>query len=264
MTFETQGAIAENRDSVAFTLPGGTFGTKTLAIETFQAPSSSNLVINVHGAYGSIYSSGDKYLKFARKLQAQNIANVVLYESSRLLQQNADIQKMSFDERRHSFQGKIFEDELGDLKEVIGYVLNKSEQLFKCKKISKLVINGNSLGGILAIALGDYLPEGTIVNTVGTGLFNKDENQKIFTLMPPKEKVLEVASRFHNTINLFYGTQDDLFTPESFAAMVAAVKSKDKQVFKCAGVDHTFALLDGKPSDLPYEKVIEAIKQSCL
>lgn len=61
----------------------GTYGDHMLPIHIFNAPKSKNILVNIHGSYGDLYSGSKKFLRLAQSLSSNNTAHVVLYQSTR-------------------------------------------------------------------------------------------------------------------------------------------------------------------------------------
>ncbi len=58
----------------------GTYGDQLLPIHIFNATNSSNILINIHGSYGDMYSGSGKYGRLANRLVNDNVERPMLQE----------------------------------------------------------------------------------------------------------------------------------------------------------------------------------------
>lgn len=234
----------------------GSFGNKKIPVHIFKASNSSNILINIHGTYGDMYSGSQKYLRFAKAISESSVANVILYQSSRYSSSN---KKLSYEEKQSLFKGKTFQDEMDDLLYVIKHITTNKNSLFD-NDVTGLHLNGNSLGGILAFLASTYYNVSSI-NTVGTGVRLVPKDIPILSTYPDLELIKSVLSKFSGRFLMNYGTHDNVFDQGSFDYLYSHVTNAEKRFIKYVGVDHTFKLLYNEFSLAPYNNITENCKK---
>ena len=239
----------------------GIFGNKEIKLETLAVPGNNKLLINIHGSYGSISGNNDKYRKLANSLQTIEASNVTLYESSR---KDIDVIERSEDEfttKKRRFEGKTFKEELEDLRKVIKHCLDNSQELFGISAEElEITLNGNSLGGILALVIAHEFPQIKNVSTVGTGLKLENTDEALLRTLPEPNELKDEMNKFKGKFLMQYGTKDDVFSDQSFTELYESIDTS-KSLFKFEQVDHTFNHLDGKSSSRPYEQIFRNIEE---
>jgi len=115
----------------------GTYGDLLLPMHIFTTERTDNIVVNIHGSYGDIYSGTGKYLRLARGLVENKTAHVVLYQSTR---ENSDIQPRSYEYTQALFKDKTFEQELEDLKIILRFINENSQKIFLSNKPNIIII----------------------------------------------------------------------------------------------------------------------------
>lgn len=240
-----------------------TYWDKEIKLNTFRVENNSNVVINIHGTFWSLKWWNDKYLKFAESLQEEQISNTVLYSSSRL---NAEIDPNITDrykQKQARFIGKTFSMELEDARRVIKDTIENSELLFWVKKETlKITLNWNSLGWILAFYLASEFPQVENIVSVWTGLRLDIKDVPILDTFPDISELWPKISNFKWKYLMNYGTEDDVFTEQSFFDLINLVWSsqENKSSVFLVWVDHTFWKIWWEESELPYKKVLSWTK----
>jgi hypothetical protein len=87
---------------------------------------NSKILVNLHGTFGYRRGGSGKYLELAEAIQSKNLASTVLYDSSRDWSQVKG-GEMSYDEKQAPFVGKTFEQELGDARKTLEYIIQNSK-----------------------------------------------------------------------------------------------------------------------------------------
>ncbi|MEF2175020.1 MAG: hypothetical protein V3575_01005 [Candidatus Absconditabacteria bacterium] len=242
----------------------GKYGNKEIIVDIYSIEQKNKLVINVHGTYGSKNGSNNKYKNFAISLQNSHIANVILYQSSRLDVPNLEYTKGSTDkfvQKQGLFVGKTINDEIEELKTVIDYAINNSKELFRIEGNElEITLNGNSLGGMLSFIVASNYPQIKNIVTVGTGISLEYKDIPILCELPSPNFLKNKIQEFLGKTMFCRGTDDALFDEKSFEEF-ANCKEENKQVIKLQGVDHSFGKLNGELSTIPYEKVFGKVSK---
>lgn len=236
----------------------GSYGDSIIKISHFYGENNPNIIINIHGTYGSMNGWNNKYLNFARQLKSHNIANVVLYESSRKAIEPDSNETDRYKLKQAHFIGKTFFDELEDARRVLQNTLDQSQALFGIEKNKcKIILNGNSLWGILAFYLAHEFSQVKAIVSVWTGLRLEIKNVPILDTFPNIHKLKEKLQSFTGKYVCYYGTDDDIFTKESFFQLLDTVGNKktDKSIIEMPGVDHSFGKVNWEISHTPYNEI---------
>jgi hypothetical protein len=220
----------------------GSFGDRQIAVRTVVG-ASSTVVINIHGAYGEGFSQ--KYNALAGHC-ARAGTTCVFYRSSRLPGLSAH---PTFDERRNQFLGKTFEDEVSDLRRVIEWTLTSAGA---ASEDFNIILNGNSLGGMLAF-------------TVGTGLWLRAPDGGLLQSIPAPTILKDTIAEFRGGFIMHRGLLDDVFEKVAFDELFhTAVSCSWKRRYDYEGVDHPFNTLSGAESMAPYELVASRLVENFL
>lgn len=236
----------------------GSYGDKIIKISHFYGENNPNIIINIHGTYGSMNGWNNKYRVFAHQLQSHNIANVVLYESSRKSILPDPNETDTYKQKQAHFIGKTFFDELEDARRVLQNTLNQSQALFGIEKNKcKIILNGNSLWGILAFYLAHEFSQVKAIVSVWTGLRLEIKNVPVLDTFPNIHELKEKLQSFTGKYVCYYGTDDDIFTKESFFQLLDTVGNKkiDKSIIEMPGVNHSFWKVNWEVSHEPYHEV---------
>lgn len=239
------------------------YGDKNIPIETLLLPNSNQVVINLHGTFWSIHGSNDKYLQFWEGLVQRKVANVVLYQTSRKnVPADPEITDR-YKQKQAKFIWKTFQNELEDVRRVVTDIVWNSQKLFWVPSDElEITLNGNSLGGIIAFYLASEFPQIKNIVSAGTWLRLEIKDVPILDTFPHKDKLIAKLQAFQWKYLQFYGTQDDVFTLQSFFDLLEHVWSTqdDKSSVELIWCDHTFWKVDGETSTLPYSKVLDWVE----
>ncbi|MGE4443530.1 MAG: hypothetical protein AB7E37_00880 [Candidatus Altimarinota bacterium] len=239
----------------------GVYGDKEIKVSAFPCENNDNIVINIHGTFGSLTGSNDKYLHFAQEIQQNQLAGSILYASSR---KNVEVDSTITDrykQKQAKFIGKTFWDELEDARRVVKWVIENSQKAFGVQRENlTITLNGNSLGGILAFYLANEFPEVKNISTVGTGLRLEIKDVPILNTFPEASEIIQKLQAFEGSFLMQYGDEDDVFTPEAFESFYKNVGTENKSFLHLLGVDHTFGKVSGETSSTPYKQVFESLK----
>lgn len=231
---------------------------KEIQISSFNVPKNNNIVINIHGTFWSMNWWNNKYLNFAQSLQSENVANVILYESSRVNIKNNTNESDRYKQKQAKFIWKTFTDELEDARRVIQDTINRSKELFWIDKNElEITLNWNSLWWILAFYLAKEFPQVKTIVSVWTWLRLEIKDVPILDTFPNIDELKEVLQAYNGKYVSYYWTEDDVFTKQSFFDLINLVwiEQKDKSQIEMIWVDHTFWKVAWEDSSLPYKQV---------
>ncbi len=249
-------SIEKNNMQTLATQIEGTYWDKEIKISTFPVMGNKNVVINIHGTFGSMIWGNNKYLNFAEKLQSNKVSNVLLYESTRqdIAHDNSIADR--YKQKQASFIWKTFSDELDDARRVVQYCIENSKDLYAVDSQDlEITLNGNSLWGILAFYLASEFPQIKNISTVWTGLRVDIKDVPILDTFPETSELLEKMHSFGGKFLMNYGTQDDVFTPEAFDDFYNEAGASDKFIAELPWVDHTFWKKQWEVSTQPFQDV---------
>lgn len=240
------------------------YGNTGIDIAVFHADRSRSLVVNIHGAYGTMKSGSGKYWRMAKALHSSGAAHVVLYQSARNRSSDAPPESLSYQARKQAFVGKRFEHELEELRRVLRYCQTHSSELFgEPFDQLKMVLNGNSLGGVLAIAVACELPQLRAVQMVGTGLYLPQQESESRTLYPTPETIRSYAEHFSGDLVAHYGTADTVFSAQSCVDLVHCFRNARTRLIAHQGVDHAFDRRNGVEDRDAFQAVTDSLRSLC-
>ena len=231
---------------------------KIIKINTFKVQNNNKIVINIHGTFWSLKGWNNKYLNFAQNLQNDEVANVVLYESSR---KNIEIDLSipdRYKQKQAKFIWKTFTDELEDAKNVLKDTIKNSKELFWIDSQNlEITLNWNSLWWILAFYLACEFPQVKNIVSVWTWLRLDIKDVPILDTFPDITELKQKLESFKWKYVSYFWTQDDVFTRQSFFDLINLVWSeqKNKSQVEMIWVDHTFWKIWGEESYLPYNSI---------
>jgi hypothetical protein len=137
------------------------FWDKRIKIEYFPVEHNNKVLINIHWTYWSMYSWSGKYLELAQNVQSNELANVVLFESSRKnIKAKEDL--WYYENKQRNFIWKTFEQELNDARRVLSHILKNVPN----PEDIEITINWNSLWWILGLILAKEFPQIKNISTV--------------------------------------------------------------------------------------------------
>lgn len=229
------------------------FWDKKIQMEIFPVRWNNKVLINIHWTFWTLHWWWDKYKNLAQKIQQSWIWNAVLFETSR----NSFTTGESFEQKKQDFLCKTFQQELEDCKLVIKDLFSNSTEYFGVDSdLLQITLNGNSLGGILALFLAQQFSQIKNISTVWTGfLTNNDPNTPILDDYPDEAELKKVINEFKWNILLQYWTEDSIFTESNFLKLSQELKNAEIGTIKFINVDHTFTQLDQSISTAPYEQI---------
>ncbi|MCH2188769.1 alpha/beta hydrolase [Candidatus Gracilibacteria bacterium] len=239
----------------------GSYGDKVIAVSHFPVPGNNKVVINIHGTYGSGTGSNNKYLNFSGQLQQDEIANSIMYKSSRVeMEDDANLGK--YENKQRKFVGKTFSDELEDAKRVLVDTIKNSQERFGVPPEElEITLNGNSLGGIIAFYLASEFPQIKNISTVGTGFRKEKTNIPILNTFPEADELSKKIKDFSGKFMMHYGSEDNVFTPDSFRELYEGATSAEKSFVHLVGVDHSFGKVGGETSEEPYKHIYSNVSR---
>ncbi len=252
----------------------GTFGDEKVLLYTTLPPSSSSLVVFLHGVHGCAdMEEGNKYRALAELLHQQGVASC-LVESSR---QRRDRNTFGDDYPAWAlgaFQGKSYAQDLADFAWAVEYLQKNHSGL-------SLWLWGFSLGGIHAVLLGSpvyrkvlegenlTIPEisGKTLEGIilaGSGHCVRPEQAlllraPILNTLPPNTVLLEAAASLEcGELHSFYGSLDNTFSEECCRELFEKAPERIRREFTVLpGADHPFRSLNGEPSLEPLREMTE-------
>lgn len=237
-----------------------TYWDKIITINSFKIKWNNNVLINIHWTFWSLKWWKNKYFNFAKKLQENNISNVVLYESSR--------KDLPFDEsindvykqKQAKFIWKTFLDELEDSRRVISDIIKNSEKNFWIKPENlNITLNWNSLWWILAFYLAAEFPEIKNISSVWTWLRLEIKDVPILNTFPKIEELEEKLELFSWKFIMNYWSDDDVFTTKAFSDFYNKVWTENKSFVYFLWVNHAFWKVSWEFSQKPYDEIFNNI-----
>jgi dienelactone hydrolase len=238
----------------------GAFRGQPVHMEYYGAPKSNKLVVNLHGTFGDIHWGSGKYAELARGIAGKGLANTMLYSSSRDWKKAQELSD-SYESKIATFQGKTFADELEDARRVVAQAVQNSKKQLQGGEELEVILNGNSLGGIIAFYLAREFPEIKAIVTVGTGLRTEKGDVPILDTFPDEEEVRNTLANYKGKFIMQFGTADTVFSQESFEDLFETVWTEEKSYVCYVWVDHSFKSVDGEPSKEIYQTATNQLEQ---
>lgn len=232
---------------------------KDISVSHFPVLWNNKVVINIHWTYGSGTGSNNKYLNFSEQLQKDEVASSVMYKSSRVEMED-DETLWRYENKQRKFVWKTFSDELEDARRVLVDTIQNSENRFWVSPNElEITLNGNSLGGIIAFYLANEFPQVKNISTVGTWFRKEQTNIPILDTFPEAEELSEQLKGFKWNFMMHYGSEDNVFSPESFRELYEGAENAEKSFIHLIWVDHGFWKVWGDVSKKPYQEVYSSI-----
>lgn len=235
------------------------FWDKELKTVIFPLKWSKKLVLNIHWLYWEMQWGWNKYFNFAKKIQENEIANSVIYGSSRI-EREYDENLEKFENKKIKFVWKKFEDELIDATTVINYLLENSENLFWVKSEElEITLNWNSLWWMISFFMADKFNQVKNISTVWTWAYLDLWKIPVIDTLVSKEELLEKVKKFKWKFLFNEASDDHIFTKDAYNDFFNASQSEEKSRTLFSEVDHSFKILNWEKSEIPYNKIFENV-----
>lgn len=240
------------------------FGEKESEIFVYQSEKETNKVLFIlKGMYGIHIPLSDTTV--TQKWDAQfvnyftkDIHVVCLNTSKRKINIESD-----FNERKKAYDGKIFQQEVGDIQQIIKRV----KDIFCNRGIQELEFYylGKSFGGTLLLGLEEVL-EAKAIYMIGSGCGKSETTSRTLLQTMPEEAVLlkNISTYSNGSFYFFRGELDDVVPKESQEKIVTAVNKEIREYIVLPGVDHEFEKVDGVNSEIPFKYLLKKISESIL
>ncbi|MEN9881275.1 MAG: hypothetical protein RLZZ308_458 [Candidatus Parcubacteria bacterium] len=167
------------------------------------------------------------------------------------------------DDRKNAYDGKMFEEEVCDVREVI----NRAKQFFlsRGKKELELYFFGKSFGGTLLLGLQEVL-EAKAIFMVGSGCGKSETTTKTLLKTMPKEVILlkNISNYTNGKLYFFRGGLDNVVPQESQEKIVNAVDKSKVEYLILKGVDHEFEKVNGVKSKEPTVFLLQKVSEVIL
>lgn len=224
----------------------GSYHNKPIEIYTGNTKFPSNTVtIFVQGLYGvfSMEEIEDKINLLSKKLISDNISHCVNYNSSRDF---SFIPETEHEERAKAFVEKTFEQELDDLKKVVSWAMDNSKKIFGIEKDNLVLnINGNSIGGTLAILLKEFFQKIKKISLCGSGCGTNGSTKPILSSHPAEEIILDSVKTFTGELFLLQGGEDTKVPKESGLKILKNASLAKTTHIIVPGANHNFSKMYG-------------------
>lgn len=239
------------------------FGDKNIQTLHFPVQNSNKVLVNIHGTFWSLLWWNDKYKNFAESVQNKRFAHSVLFESSRI-SKTIDPNITDRYERKQAkfvteeWERKTFSEELDDARLVLKDIIENSQKQFWIDSQDlEIILNGNSLGWILAFYLANEFPQVVAISSVWTGLRLEAKDVPILDTFPEESEIKSKLSTFQWDFIMNQWSLDDVFDKQAFAEYKESILSGFISHYLMIWVDHSFWKTYNKTSKKPYQKVFE-------
>lgn len=212
---------------------------------------TSNVLINVHGLYGMSGDPGSKSEMLAGEVASKGLAHAVIFNSSR--DWNA-FEDGNWEKMKKAFADKTFTQELQDIKDTIGLIIDQSEYLFGAKKDKlRIFLVGNSLGGTLVTCLDDYFKYIDKIVLAGSG------TRTVFPSNLTEKKVLSKAGKFKGKVMFLQGSKNNVVPLGAGDTLLSGYKNAETTKKVIEGANHNFSKINGKNKTLAYKLYLDSI-----
>jgi dienelactone hydrolase len=227
-----------------------TFANNPIPVEVHAIKANKRVVVNIHGAFGGMYGSG-KYKSLASELTKRGTASVVLYQSARHSKQT----------HTEPFEGKTFQHEVEDAKKVVQYLLTNAQELFGTDSTElEVTINGNSLGGMIAVVIAPEFYQIKNLSTVGAGSFSTNNEGPLLGSKPEQKEIQDILKSYRGKLLVQVGTRDYVIPLAASKDFIQQRNVERAVLCSFKDVDHTFKKVRGEESSMPYQQVIRNIQ----
>lgn len=220
---------------------------------------TSKVTVFVQGLFGVFEPNDqeDKINLLVKKLTEEGVSHCVNYNSSRDFSYDS---QADFNYRMEAFKEKTFEEELGDLKSVVKWVIDNSSEIFGITKEElKLNICGSSLGGTLAVLLEEHFPIIEKISLAGSGCGTNGSTKPILSTHYPEKDILDAVSTFKGKLLLIQGGEDTTVPLESGRKIIENASSASVSHIIIPGANHNFSKLNGEKSTKVKEEFVQAL-----
>ncbi len=187
---------------------------------------------------------------------AKDVNVVCLNTSHKKIYQESDR-----NQRKKSYEGKTFDQEVGDIQKIIIQV----KDIFYKQDAKELdfYFFGKSFGGTLLLALRDSL-ESKAIFMVGSGCGKSNTTTNTLLKTMPEEVILlkNISTYRKGRFYFFRGELDDIVPRESQEKIVSTVNEDIREYVVLPGVDHEFEKVNGVESDLPFTFLLEKVSKA--
>lgn len=237
-----------------------TFWNKKIKINIFPNTWNKKVIINISWLYGW-ENTPQKYKNFSEKILENNLANFVVFKSSRLdLDFDENISK--FENKKKKFDWKTFENELKDAENVIFEILENSEKYFQIKKENlEITLIWNSLWWAISFFLASKFTQIKNISTVWTGLRKEKWEWSILQSFPDLEIYKEKIENFSGSFLQNIAENDEIFSKNSYDEFFNLAKNcKIKKQIIYPWVNHSFKKYFGEKSEKPLLELFSNLK----
>lgn len=210
-----------------------------------KGSSASDTVLVLHpGAFESAWGDNGRYKKILLWLQnhLSTQPTILTYETSR---QKAMLSKLTPDDPRYwqkketywrkAFAGKIFNQELDDVRRVYVYI----QQHLHAKHVWAL---GLSVGGTIAMILSSEVPAMNKLCVVGSAISTKRPYLPVLTGYPAKAWILKRIASYTQDIKILQGRRDTVVPLGDAEEVFHALQNPHHASFeRFAEADHMFS-----------------------
>lgn len=240
------------------------FGEKESEFFIYQPEKESNKVLfiikGIYGVHRPVFK-GEVNLKWDIEFVnyfTKNI-NVVCFNTSH----KKIYDEFDRNERKDSYDGKTFDQEVGDIEKIIIRV--KAILHSQGVQGPEFYFFGKSFGGTLLLALKQSL-ESKALFMVGSGCGkSKTTSKTLLATMPEESVLLKNISTYHiGKFYFFRGELDGVVPKESQEKIVNAVNEDIMEYTVLDGVDHEFEKVNGEYSDTPLKFLLQKVSESIL
>ncbi len=216
----------------------GNYKSFTKLIVTKSKQPTTNILFQIHGAYGITGDKGSKSRYLNNKIIKSGMAHSVQFSSSR------DWSVYSIEGRNTqilAFENKTFQQEAADICDAIHLILDQSNELFGIKRDDvNLWVLANSIGGTVLSTLSGILPKIKKIVLCGSGIGSSSSTKPILSTCPPKEVLRESAKKFQGEILLLQGSLDDIVPLSAQDELLEAYTNADSHKKVIEGAGHSF------------------------
>ena len=216
-----------------------------ITLYTREGSQTSNIVLVLHpGAFESAWGDNKRYKKILLWIQKHLSPHptVITYETSR---RQVPIPKVSAHDPlywqkkesywQHAFAGKIFDQELDDVRKVYLYIQKKLHP-------KHIYVLGFSVGGTIAMILSSEIPAINKLCVVGSAISTKRPHLPVLTGYPTKEWILKRVASFSHDIKIMQGRRDTVVPLSDAEEVFHSLRSPANASFeRFAGADHMFS-----------------------